>query len=140
MGVFLVANEYKATESVTENKPEETTTIIEVAEVEKEPTTYQEAFDLSKKKKKMLLMIFKADWCYYCEKLENNTLNKSELKEDLSKFVVYKLDIDKEPEIYKKYNGEGIPAYYLINNEEKIHKQGKGYLSVEDFKAWLRSW
>jgi thiol:disulfide interchange protein len=100
--------------------------------------TYENALSQAKEEDKHVLLIFTADWCSFCEEMKKTTLQDEAVKKAMEKYVVYTVDTDKERPLAVKYDVSTIPAYVIINNEEKVLKKDKGYKGSKNFERWLK--
>lgn len=101
------------------------------------PTSYQEAMDMSRRTGKKVFLFFHADWCSWCKKMERDTFSDSSVKQALNQYIVYHVDTGKEREISRKYSVSGIPAYCITDNSEKPTQSGQGYKTPQEFLNWL---
>ena len=62
---------------------------------------------------KKLLMIFTADWCKYCEPLNNAIENN--IEQINKKYVVCYINFDTNKDLVKKYRVGSIPATIISN-------------------------
>jgi len=102
------------------------------------PTSYQDAIKIAKATNKSVLLVFGADWCGYCKQLKT-TLADAEVQKAMSDFVYYHVDVDKERNVATKYGVKPIPAYKIVDVNEKVLSEGTGYKAPKDFVAWLKS-
>ncbi len=102
------------------------------------PTSFSDAVDKASKQNKKLVVIFHAEWCGYCQKL-NGVLESSEVKEALAPFIVWKVDTDEDKNTTKKYHITGLPSYIILSPDGSEVKKGSGYKSSADFISWLGS-
>jgi thioredoxin-related protein len=106
------------------------------------PTSYTEAMSLSKRYNKKLFLVFSATWCGACKEMKQNVWPDKSVKEALSKYVVYFVDVDKERELANQYGIRSIPQYGIFDVSEGTAKPIKvtaGDMSVQDFLTWLNA-
>lgn len=78
-------------------------------------SSYGEALAVSKSENKPIMVIFTADWCVFCKKLENQTFTNSQIVREINNnFVAVKINKDKETEIANDFNVGGIPDMYFL--------------------------
>lgn len=102
--------------------------------------TYTEGLALAKQTNAQVLVVFGAEWCHWCKKLEADTLSKPEFRNSLNNMIVVHVDTDKEKAPMLKFRAHvhgGIPAYIVIDKDEKVLKSGTGYKNISQFNAWL---
>jgi len=118
--------------SITENIIIEETTTIEcitsqlglLSNVYK---NYDQALLVAKESKKNLFILFEKEYCPWCIKLKNITLQDAKLIELLnSDFVVIILNKDRD-DFPKQYDPTRVPVVYMANYNEKIFVKKLGY-------------
>jgi thiol:disulfide interchange protein len=100
-------------------------------------SSYEEALKASKEQNKQIFLFLTAEWCGWCKKMKSGTLNDPKVKEKLDQYIVYFLDIDKEPQAAQKFKIKTVPAYMVIDSEESFTIKGSGYRSTDSFLDWL---
>jgi thioredoxin-like negative regulator of GroEL len=103
--------------------------------------SYADAIAMIKEHKVPGLLIFSAEWCGPCQKMKRETFD-SLVPKLRSTYVVYNVDIDKEPEVtarWRKIGGiSSVPAYAIINNKGTVVAvYGEGYKSRQEFIKWM---
>lgn len=97
---------------------------------------YKTALVKSKESHKVLVMVLGADYCPWCRKFENKTLNSSLVKPKLDKeFVVLVVDKKFDIETFPtKYRTSFTPKVFLINPiDETVLLESTGYLKKKEF-------
>lgn len=96
------------------------------------------AFTTAKQNQRMVLVYIKADWCHWCQKTSETTLqNASIIKLINSTYVPVRLDIDANADIAQQYGVRELPTFIIMNADKKVLKQFSGYKSVDELKASL---
>lgn len=91
---------------------------------------YLEDNDLdSKLKDKKILVDFYADWCGPCKML-------GAILEEMD-FPILKINVDKFPELARKYGVMSIPTIILFDNGKEI-KKNIGFLSKNELEEFLK--
>lgn len=91
---------------------------------------YLEDNDLdSKLKDKKILVDFYADWCGPCKMLGT-------ILEEMD-FPILKINVDKFPELVRKYGVMSIPTIILFDNGKEI-KKNIGFLSKNELEEFLK--
>ena len=98
---------------------------------------YAEALSLSGKYGVPVLVVFHADWCHWCQKLESKTLTNKDVKEAIKKYVYVRVNSDDNREIAKKHQVKFLPYYTITNYKEEILKGDGGYKDAKAFVTWL---
>ena len=99
--------------------------------------TLPEALTEAKERNTLILVDFYADWCGWCTKLEQDTLSKAEVKTELRKFTLLKLDTDKYPAIARQYNVTGLPTTAVLDANGKLVQSRPGYMPPKDYLLFL---
>lgn len=91
---------------------------------------YLEDNDLdSKLKDKKILVDFYADWCGPCKMLGT-------ILEEMD-FPILKINVDKFPELARRYGVMSIPTIILFDNGKEI-KKNIGFLSKNELEEFLK--
>lgn len=98
--------------------------------------SYQDVLRVAKEQNREMLLIFGADWCSWCKKLET-TLASSQVIKATSKYIVYRVNVDKEKSVASKFNVSGLPCYCIVDANERVVKTGSGYKAEAAFLLWL---
>ena len=86
---------------------------------------YNQAVKISKELNQPLILLFSADWCVYCVKLKKDISDNVDQFENTTICIV---NIDKNPELAKKYKVRSIPRTLVFNKEKRLMKDYKGYI------------
>lgn len=95
---------------------------------------YEEGLALGKKNRQKILLNFYTDTCFYCKKLETETLVAPKVAEYLAaNFVAIRVNASKSRELSKTYNVTGVPStWFLTETGEKISNL-PGYVKADMF-------
>ena len=107
-------------------------------ELNNEAKTYNEAMEMSQTTGKPIFLYFGAKWCGYCQKMKREVLVDDLVNNSLKSFIILKIDIDKDPELAKKYKVRTIPHYVVTSSKDVIIKQDTGYKPKNEFLNWLK--
>ena len=79
---------------------------------------YEAGLAAAKKDKKPVLLVFFTEWCPHCTNY-SKLFHDQKVVEQTKKFVVIRLDKDKNAELSKKYapDGEYIPRTYFLSSD-----------------------
>jgi thioredoxin-like negative regulator of GroEL len=78
--------------------------------------TLEGALEVARKGGKPLLIDFEAEWCGFCKKLDRETYTDEQVIRLVREyFVAVKVDVDKEPELEKKFNIQGLPTLVFLS-------------------------
>lgn len=118
---------------VVEEKKEE----VKTPEVS-EPKTYEEALTAAKAANKNLFLYFHTNHCIWCKKLENETLSDPTVKQALSQFVVYTVNVETENAVADKFRVRGVPTYLILDPKtENVITRDSGFKRTGTFIDWL---
>lgn len=100
-------------------------------------TTWADAVAQSQKNNIPICAMFTANWCKYCNQMKQETLPNAQVKEALKKYVWIMVNTDQNRELARKFNVKGIPAYLITNSKEEKIKEGSGFMTPDQFVAFL---
>lgn len=88
--------------------------------------------------KKPMLLVFSADWCGYCRKLEHDTLSDPRMVKYLkAEFTPVQLDLDQDKRIAKILEVESVPCTVVLSPEADLLGRMVGYVDVADYHRAL---
>jgi len=93
---------------------------------------YSDALATAKKQKKPVCLVFYTEWCPHCQNY-SSVFHDPKVVEQTKRFVMVRLDRDKEKDVSKKYSpdGEYIPRTYFLKSdgtlEPEIHAPRDAY-------------
>ncbi len=94
-------------------------------------------FDAHKRAKaenKPMLVVFGADWCTYCKKLEKETLNSPKMATYINEsFVPVHLDADKDKKVAEILQVGNLPCSVILSPEADQLARIEGYFTVGPF-------
>jgi thioredoxin-related protein len=102
--------------------------------------TYRVALAAARRSRKPMLLIFHAEWCTWCRKMERDTFADAGVRSAMARYEVYHVDTDLEPRMSNRFlDGQsGIPAYCVLDpKDEKVQKTGAAYKTPQEFLDWL---
>jgi thiol-disulfide isomerase/thioredoxin len=89
--------------------------------VEKEPSTYNEAYEKSVRTKRPLMLFLTAEWCPHCKRMLKDVMVPMRTAGKLKDVVFYVLDLDVEPDVGKKLQEGGSIPRTIIFHRGKRH-------------------
>lgn len=98
---------------------------------------YQNTLKKADLENKKIMLYFTSDWCVFCKKMESITLSDEVVKKNLKNYIIFKINVDKEPNLVRQYRVRTIPSYIIINKDEKILNSGTGYRDPQRFLDWF---
>ncbi|MGM0581206.1 MAG: thioredoxin family protein [Bacteroidota bacterium] len=94
---------------------------------------------IATEKDQLILMDFWAVWCGPCRKMDSDMWNTEEFKAFSENFVPFKVDIDIEKELARKYNARSIPHVVLATASGDIVWEQTGYRNSSPYKKVLEN-
>lgn len=93
---------------------------------------------LAEKTDRPLLIVFGADWCLFCKKMEATTLTDSKLvKEINTAFVPVHLDFDAQKRVADALEIEAIPCTVVLSIDADILARHDGFATVPEYRKTL---
>ncbi len=85
---------------------------------------------------KPVLIDFYADWCGPCQAMGPILKEvKNDLQNDVS---IIKINVDKNPEISRRYGVRGIPTFFIFKNGEQLWRKS-GILKKDELVTIINS-
>jgi protein-disulfide reductase (glutathione) len=83
--------------------------------------TYDDGIAAAQKAKKPVLLVFYTEWCPHCTNY-SKVFHDQKVVDQSKKFVMIRLDKDKNADISKKFapDGEYIPRTYFLSSDGKL--------------------
>ncbi|MEZ6067660.1 MAG: thioredoxin family protein [Planctomycetaceae bacterium] len=98
------------------------------------------AHKLARQTNKPIMIVFGADWCTYCHKLERNVLNQPEMSTYINEhFVPVHLDFDDEQKVAEILEVKSLPCTVVISPNADLLGKFVGYAEAPKFAANLES-
>ena len=95
------------------------------------------ALTIASKNNKIIMIDFMAEWCPPCQKMEKETFSNVDIIKKSNDFIQIRIDIDKQQNIAKKYNGNarkyggiGIPNILFLDKDKNIISHIVGFHDV----------
>jgi thioredoxin-like negative regulator of GroEL len=89
---------------------------------------------------KPILIVFGAEWCGYCKKLERQTLNTPQMAEYINQnFVAVHLDLDKEKKVGDILDVRALPCSIILSPNAELLGRINGYHTPAPYQAQLSS-
>ena len=85
-----------------------------------------------------LLIVFGAEWCTFCKKMELTTLAEKEMVRTInSGFIPVHLDFDKTKPVAKALNVKGIPSSIVLSTDADILSRKDGFAKSKEYYGVL---
>lgn len=91
-------------------------------------TSLKEALEKAKTSHRPVLVDFSAEWCTYCKNMDKTTYRNETLIRLSRKFVCAKIDVDKNPNLAKNFQIQGLPTLVFLNDKPTEVKRLEGYV------------
>ena len=96
------------------------------------------AYKQSVKENRPMLLVFGAEWCTYCKKLEKTTLVDPKIANYVREgFIPVHVDVDNDPELAKILKIKGLPCSVVVSSDVKVLGRLEGYKNTGEFYAFL---
>ena len=87
---------------------------------------------------KPILIVFGADWCTYCHKLERNVINQPETAAYINaNFVAVHLDADHDKKVAEILEVDSLPCTVVLSPNAELLGKFKGYAEAPKYTANL---
>ncbi|MCA9055910.1 MAG: thioredoxin family protein [Planctomycetaceae bacterium] len=88
---------------------------------------------------KPILVVFGAEWCTYCHKLEKNVINQPETAAYINQnFVAVHLDADREKKIVGILEVDSLPCTVVLSPNADLLGRYEGYAETKKYTANLQ--
>jgi len=103
-------------------------------------TDWNKAVAEAQAAKKPVFAYLTADWCGPCQELKHTIWADPKVEAALKNYVPVKVDIDQNAELARRYlaRDDGIPAFFLIDNDGRTLRESHGAMTSEEILAWLK--
>ena len=101
--------------------------------------SYAEGRERGEQQNKKVFLVFDADWCKYCLKMEEETFRNPTVIAYVNRnFVPIKVNSDREQAIARKYNVQGLPnTWFISETGDRIGNQ-PGYIPADKLLQVLK--
>jgi thioredoxin-related protein len=100
--------------------------------------TMSDGLKRAKSQNKEVVMYIYSQYCPYCDAMDRNVLNDSDVSQILKRdFVYIRADIDKRPDLARKYQIRGYPTTILMESGGRTIARIPGYIPKKDFQKIL---
>ncbi len=91
-----------------------------------------DAFVASRQERKALLLTLTATWCHWCHVLDQTSYSDPRIIRLInSDFIAVRVDIDRRPDISRRYNQGGFPSVAILDGEGDL-LAGRAYTPPEE--------
>jgi thioredoxin-related protein len=91
-------------------------------------------------KGKAKVILLSADWCHWCEQLQEESAVSADVQKHLQQLPGIVLNVDHYPALMPYYGIQGLPSLVLVNAKEEVITVRTGYLPSVQLAAMLNKW
>ncbi len=95
--------------------------------------TFERAFHSGKP----IILRAGASWCGWCRRLDDE-IRKKIVQDELTKWHLVYLDVDKSPDLAREFGIGPIPALRILTSKRQSVDSRDGFLRAEELATWLR--
>lgn len=100
-------------------------------------SNYADAITKSRQYGMPVFVFLSADWCGYCTKMKQETLNDAQVKEIMKNYILVHVNTDQNRDVAQKFGVRVLPTFVVTNTTEKALKSGQGFQDAQTFAKWL---
>ncbi len=97
---------------------------------------YDEAVERGDKLARPILVVLGAEWCGPCKLLEKE-LELPIAESIFQKWVVVKVDIDKEVGLARDWKVSAVPAFRILGVDQEVSASNEGFAGLKKLQIWL---
>lgn len=98
--------------------------------------SFNAGLEQSQINQKPLLVIFGAEWCSWCRKLEAE-LEAAEATQVRTDWTLAKVDVDVEEDLAEKFGVRALPTIVIVDGTGAKIESVEGYMPVDQLAGWL---
>ena len=99
---------------------------------------FEQSLEQAKQEQKPTLVFFKADWCTYCDQLEQDMESNPRLQQELAKYNLVEVDVDEEEELARTYSAESLPTLVILDKKGLTVRRIQGYAGEKGLREDLK--
>jgi thioredoxin-related protein len=101
-------------------------------------TDLLKAREMALKADKPLLVVFGAEWCTFCKKMERSTLSEKAMVQKINaEFIPVHLDFDRTRPIAKALKVKGIPSSIVLSTDADVLSRKDGFAKSKEYNLVL---
>jgi thioredoxin-like negative regulator of GroEL len=101
--------------------------------------SFDAALAKAKSENKPVLLDFWATWCGPCKMMERQTYPDGTVAAELTNWISAKLDVDKNPDVAKRFSIDAIPTIVLLRPDGNEITRNSGFMEPREFVAFARN-
>lgn len=99
----------------------------------------KKAHALAQQENKPILIVFGADWCKYCKKLEKETFSDEKMHQFVQdKFIPVYLDLDEEGKVGRILEVKSLPCTVVLSPNADLLGKVVGYKDIPSMEGQLQ--
>ncbi len=99
-------------------------------------TGFASGLEQSQATQKPLLVVFGAEWCSWCRKLERE-LTSEAASSVRDEWTLAKVDVDEDEELASKYDVQALPTIVVVDTTGAKIESVEGYMPIDQLAGWL---
>lgn len=103
-------------------------------------SSFEDAQKLSIATNRLIFIDFYASWCGPCKEMDREAFTDPTIKEILKKYVLLRLDFDKEVSLRNKYGIKAIPYILITDSHGKVIDKERGYSGKNSVASFLSNY
>lgn len=131
-----VTNDRQLSESATGRVDEDKPRPTEPGEPIEVQHDFRTAVQRSQLEQRPLLVIFGAQWCSWCRKLEQD-LSSEEARSIRERWIVVEVDVDRSPELAERFQAFTLPGLRILRLDQTELAAKAGYMPLVELREWL---
>ena len=101
--------------------------------------SYDEGRQRGEAENKKVFLVFNADWCSYCLKMEKETFRNPTVVAYVNRnFIPVTVNSDKQQDIAARYNVRGLPSTWFISEKGDRIGSRPGYIPADEMLKILK--
>jgi thioredoxin-related protein len=101
--------------------------------------SYAEGRQRGEAEGKKVFLVFNADWCRYCLKMEKETFQNPTVIAYVNRnFIPVSVNSDRQQDIAAKYNVRGLPSTWFISESGDTIGSRPGYIAADEMLNILK--
>ncbi len=86
---------------------------------------------------KWAILMFSASVCPRCWKMDKEVFKDVRVREELSSYVLIRVDLPTHPDLAKQYGFDGTPSFVVFNAVGRAVGRQAGAMTAQDFVRFL---
>jgi thioredoxin-related protein len=99
---------------------------------------YNEGISELKTVDKPLFLYFTEQGCKHCQDFKNAASTNETLINKINEYIPVMVELEKDPELCKKYNITGYPTFIILDSDEKEVNRITGFSDIPEFINGLK--